>query len=155
MNLLLQFIAAFFGTISFAVIFEVPKKYYIYSGAIGAAGWMIYLFVLNTFNTPIIAIFVSSLILLYLSREISYKLKAPVTIFLLCGIFCLAPGLGLYKFTYAFFTNNEGGVSASSLAVTVLKSAIAISFGIAIGYELPPQFFYFYRKMNKKNKRLS
>ena len=148
MNIFLQLIAACFGTISFAVIFEVPKKYYFSVGIIGAIGWGVYLAVKYTFHTPVIANFTASFVLIYLSREMAYKLKAPVTIFLLCGIFSLAPGLGLYNFTYAFFNNVDSNIGG--LSEIVLKSAIAISSGIALGYQLPASCFYYYRKLHKK-----
>lgn len=101
-NGLFQILAGFLGTISFAILFEVPRCYYVHCGVIGACGWFIYLFIMHFFVAPVAATFIASLVLIYLSREASFALKAPVTIFLICGIFCLVPGMGIYNFTYNF-----------------------------------------------------
>ncbi|WP_407857535.1 threonine/serine exporter family protein [Enterococcus hailinensis] len=146
-NLVLQVIAGFLGTISFAILFEVPRRYYIYCGVIGACGWFIYLLIMHFLVAPVMATFIASLVLIYLSREASFALKAPVTIFLICGIFCLVPGMGIYNFTYSFFIGNS--IEAAQIGVQVLKIAIAIAVGITIGYELSPKFFYSYHKMQK------
>ena len=39
-NIILQFIASFFGTIAFSVMFLVPRKYYPCCGLIGGLGWI-------------------------------------------------------------------------------------------------------------------
>ncbi|MGM0122791.1 hypothetical protein IGI37_000157 [Enterococcus sp. AZ194] len=135
----LQLIASFLGTISFAILFDAPKKYYIYCGCIGATGWLIYLWSYSLYPSTAIATFTASLILIYLSREVSFRLRAPVTIFLICGIFCLVPGVGIYNFAYSFVTSNMG--KFSEYGMTALKIAIAISLGISIGYELPAVCF--------------
>jgi uncharacterized membrane protein YjjB (DUF3815 family) len=99
---LLQILAGFLGTISFAILFEVPRCYYVHCGVIGACGWAIYLLIMHFWVAPVAATFIASMALIYLSREASFALKAPVTIFLICGIFCLVPGMGIYNFTIIF-----------------------------------------------------
>lgn len=147
MNFFLQILTSFFGTVSFAILFEVPKKYYLWCGAIGAAGWIIYLLIMHFVTAPVSATFVASLVLIYLSREVSFALRAPVTIFLICGIFCLVPGLGIYNFTYNFFIGDS--FEAAQIGIQVLKIAIAISLGISVGYELSPKCFYSYHRRKK------
>lgn len=147
-KLLLELLFSFLGTWSFAVLFEVPKKYYLTCGMIGATGWIIYYLIATYSSRTIVATFVSSLVLICLSREAAYLKKAPVTIFLICGIFCLVPGVGLYNFTYDFFVSNTADASKSM--IYVIKVAIAISLGISIGYELPSFIFWGYRSQRKK-----
>lgn len=139
---LLQILAGFLGTISFAILFEVPRCYYVHCGVIGACGWAIYLLIMHFWVAPVAATFIASMALIYLSREASFALKAPVTIFLICGIFCLVPGMGIYNFTYNFFIGDS--IKAAQIGVQVLKIAIAIAVGITVGYELSPKFFYSY-----------
>lgn len=148
-NGLFQILAGFLGTISFAILFEVPPRYYGRCGLIGACGWFIYLLIMHFWVAPVAATFIASLVLIYLSREASFALKAPVTIFLICGIFCLVPGMGIYNFTYNFFIGDS--IKAAQIGVQVLKIAIAIAVGITVGHELSPKFFYSYHKL-KKNK---
>lgn len=150
---LLQILAGFLGTISFAILFEVPRCYYVHCGVIGACGWAIYLLIMHFWVAPVAATFIASMALIYLSREASLALKAPVTIFLICGIFCLVPGMGIYNFTYNFFIGDS--IKAARIGVQVLKIAIAIAVGITVGYELSPKFFYSYHKMQKNKNSLS
>ena len=147
---LLQILAGFLGTISFAILFEVPRCYYVHCGVIGACGWAIYLLIMHFWVAPVAATFIASMALIYLSREASFALKAPVTIFL---IFCLVPGMGIYNFTYNFFIGDS--IKAAQIGVQVLKIAIAIAVGITVGYELSPKFFYSYHKMQKNKNSLS
>lgn len=146
LNLGINLVAAFFGTVSFAVIFEAPTKYYLHCGVIGAFGWLIYLLVVNRIGVPF-ATFIASLTLIWLSRETAYMVQAPVTIFLICGIFCLVPGIGIYNFTYNFFIGDS--MKAAQIGIAVLKVAIAIALGISLGYELPAKFFLGYRRRAK------
>ena len=37
-----QVLAAAVGTVAFALLFGVPRKYYFYCGLVGGAGWLIY-----------------------------------------------------------------------------------------------------------------
>ncbi|MGO2638280.1 MAG: threonine/serine exporter family protein, partial [Enterococcus viikkiensis] len=67
-NLFFQILAGFLGTISFAVLFEVPRRYYVHCGAIGACGWFIYLLIMRFWVAPVGATFIASLVLIYLSR---------------------------------------------------------------------------------------
>ncbi len=148
MNIFLQLLASFIGTISFAIVFDTPRKYYFYCGLIGSLGWGIYLLVFYLSNQLTFATFVSSVALIILSREASFGLRAPVTIFLICGIFCLVPGLGIYNFAYEFFVG-DSSIAAQSL-VRVVQISIAIAIGITVGYEFPPKFFYMYRRRLKQ-----
>ena len=42
-GMVIQLLAAFVGTVAFAVLFGVPRKYYIYSGICGTVCWLLYL----------------------------------------------------------------------------------------------------------------
>lgn len=147
MDNLLEIVASYLGTVSFAVLFDAPKKHYHHCGIIGAVGWGIFLTCTYLKQSETVATFAASLVLIYLSREASYRFKAPVTIFLICGIFCLVPGIGIYNFTYSFVINDM--TKLVTFGMGVLKIAIAISLGISIGYELPPECFLGYRQQRK------
>ncbi len=43
LTMIIQIAVAFVATVSFAVLFQVPKDQYVYSGICGAAGWWCYL----------------------------------------------------------------------------------------------------------------
>lgn len=146
-----QVLAGFIGTISFAIIFEAPKKHYLTCGIIGAMGWLVYLVYMKFFKDAIGASFASALVLTYLSRDAAFRFKAPVTIFLITGIFCIVPGIGIYRFTYNFYIGATA--QAAALGIHVLKICIAISMGIVLGYELSPIFFQSYKGKRKKDSK--
>ena len=35
-------LAAFFGTIAFSILYDIPKEYLVTCGVIGALGWIVY-----------------------------------------------------------------------------------------------------------------
>lgn len=146
---LLQSIAAFFGTLSFAYLFDVPKKHFLISGFIGMCGWWVYLIVVRYTDETVFATFIAAIFLSCTASVMAYIKKAPGTIFLICGIFTLVPGLTLYKMTYEFFLRDGNPALA---AVVVLKISLAIAFGIVIANTLMNAFFKQYHKWQHRHK---
>ena len=46
-NVAANLICPFLGTVAFAVLFNVPRKYYLAGGLTGTAGWLAYIFILH------------------------------------------------------------------------------------------------------------
>ena len=116
-----QCLAAFVGTLAFAILFGAPRKQYVTAGVIGAIG-----------------------IVCILSRFTAVKDKCPSTVYLLCGIFPLVPGAGIFWFTY-YLVSSQFYLSASA-GFTAVKGAIAIVLGIIFAMELPQRLFSGKRK---------
>lgn len=138
--LLIQTLAAFVGTTAFAVLFGVPRNEYTICGVIGALGWAAYL-VMARFGgaQAVIAVLLSTFIICVLSRLAAVWRKCPATLFLLCGIFPLVPGAGIFWFTY-YTTTSQIGLALST-GFTAVKAAIAIVLGIVLAMELPQRLF--------------
>lgn len=142
-NWALQTAVAFVATIAFAIIFHTPRKEYIWTGFTGAAGWLVYLVAMYAGCGVVAASFFATVALAWLSRIFSFRRKAPVTIFLICGIFPLVPGAGIYYTGYYFFmSDNALGLSKG---LETIKIAIAIALGIGIVLSLPSILFSFRR----------
>ena len=92
-NYLTQFVVAVVATISFGITFHVPKRHYLAGGLTGAVGWMAYIlcYDLLSVSAPV-AVLIATLPLTLCARFFSVYHKAPVTVFLLPGIFPLVPG---------------------------------------------------------------
>lgn len=150
MDFVIQSIFAFLGTLSFALIFETPKKHYLLCSLIGMIGWMIYLLTLHFSVSKVFATFIASLVLSFLATLSSYVRKAPTTIFLICGIFTLVPGIGLYNVAYEFFLGKDGIAGSAGY---VLKVTLAIAFGIVIANTVTSYFVLLHRK--RKQRRIS
>lgn len=62
-----QVLAAALGTVAFALLFGVPRKYYLYCGFIGGAGWLLYCLLEPVLNATE-ATFFASVLVIFLSR---------------------------------------------------------------------------------------
>ena len=134
---------AFAGTIAFALLFSVPKRYYPWCGAIGAAGWLVYQLALQTGNR-MLAAFLATVLVIILSRLCAVRERCPVTIFMVSGLFPLVPGVGIYWTIYELVMENMEGALRRGTAA--LQDAIAIVIGIIVVFELPQKLFSIARK---------
>lgn len=133
-----QFIAATIGTIAFSLLFSVPKKYYPWCGLVGGTGWLCYL-IFSRYAGIVVSCFVASCVVVYLSRYLAIKMKCPVTIFLLSGIFPLVPGAGIYW--TAYYIIMEQYSLALAKGFETFKFGVAIVLGIIFIFEIPQEFF--------------
>ena len=85
--------------------------------------------------SPAIATLVATLPLTGCARFFAIRHKAPVTIFLLPGIFPLVPGAGIYYTAYYFLQGEE--VLFASKGAETFKVALALALGIALVCSLP------------------
>lgn len=138
---IIEFIIAFFATAAFAVLFSVQKEQWHFSGLTGGIGWLFYLDFTEKMG-PVIATFISVLVITFLSRIFAVIRKAPVTIFLVSGIFPLVPGVGIYYTSYYFIM--EDFTQAVSKGVETLKIALAIALGIMFILSIPQAFFHLF-----------
>lgn len=145
----IQTVIAFVATIAFSIIFHSPKSQYIFAGFTGAFGWLIYIVHMHFWSDAVFASFFAALGLTYMSRIFSFARKAPVTIFLISGIFPIVPGAGIYYTGYHIFMNENA--QALSTGMETIKIAIAIALGIGIVVSLP-RFFFTLRKAEKKGR---
>ena len=139
LSLLAQTAVSFVATVSFAILFQVPREQYVYSGLCGAAGWLCYLLVMQNYPSPAVASFAAVVVLTVMSRIFAVRRKTPVTVFLICGIFPLVPGAGIYWTAYYVVTDQLA--KASDRGFQTLKIAVAIVLGILFVFEFPQKWF--------------
>ena len=133
-----EILSAVVGTVSFSVLFGVPREYYPYCGFIGGAGWLIYCLA-ELFLPGSGPCFVATAVVILLSRTAAVVKRCPVTIFLIAGIFPLVPGAGVYWTVYHIVM--EELFLAVSTGYSAMKEAIAIVMGIVFVFELPQKLF--------------
>ena len=132
-----EVMAAALGTFDFAVLFGVPRKYYIYCGLIGGCSWIVYL-VFERHGT-VTASLAAAVGVVLLSRLTAIREKCPVTIFLISGIFPLVPGSYVYWTAYYFVTDQMS--LAAENGYMAIKIAFAIVLGIVFVFEIPQKAF--------------
>lgn len=76
--MILQILSAFSAVLVFTMILEIPKKYMLYASASGAVGWWAYLMVQNSGHSSMLAAFLSTLVVAFLSHILAGSKKAPV-----------------------------------------------------------------------------
>jgi len=112
---------------------------------VGVLGWMVYLVAMRfgQFSAPVSTLFAAVMVCL-LSRFAAVPTRCPAQIFIICGIFPLVPGAGLFWFSY-YLTAGELDLS-SHYGFLAVKVAIAIVLGIILAMELPQRWFSGRRK---------
>lgn len=133
-HLVIAFLLAGAATISFAIILGVPKREYLSCGLVGAVGWVAYVFLTEAGQSPALATLIAAIPLTALARFFAIRHKAPVTVFLVSGIFALVPGAGIYYTAYYFIM---GDPMFSAKGIETLKVALALALGMTIVLGMP------------------
>lgn len=140
MKMLIELIPAALGTVAFAILFGIPKRYYLYCAPIGAAGWLLYRVMMTLAGAGIFeATFLATALVVLLSRFVAVAEQCPATVFVTAGIFPLVPGAGIYWACYYLVTSQFD--LAGTNALSALQAMIGIVLGIVFIFELPYSFF--------------
>lgn len=134
-TLVAQFFLAAAGTLSFAILFACPRRLLPYCALVGGAGWLVYELAVLLGADSTTASLLAVIPLTLLTRVLAILLKAPVTVFLLPGIFPLVPGAGIYYTAYYFLRDDR--TLFLNKGVETLKIALALALGIALVCSLP------------------
>ena len=143
-----QTLAAFIGTFAFAILFGVPRQQYATCGIIGAIGWAAFLIMTRAgIAGTMVSITFSTVLICLMSRMVAVWDKCPSTVYLLCGIFPLVPGAGIFWFTY-YLVAEKFRLSMTT-GFNAGMAAIAIVLGIILAMEFPQRWF---SKLRRKYK---
>lgn len=138
--IIIEFVVAMFATISFAILFNAPRKEVVYCGLTGALGWVVYYGMTQRELNSVLAALTATFCLTILARCFAVVRKSPVTVYLLPGIFPLVPGAGIYYTAYYLFIGNTEMSGFKGLET--LEIAGAIVFGIIFGFGIPQRLFH-------------
>ncbi len=140
MELIKGFICSFLGTLGFAILFNVPKRFYIASGLTGSIGWLVdALIVRETGLSAAVAAFFGAMVVVLISRVLTVVMECPITLFIASGIIPLVPGAGIYETAYDLVT--EQLRQAASVGFDALTIVFGIVLGIIVIVSLPRQIF--------------
>lgn len=124
--MLIQFIVAFLAVFGFSITLEIPKKFIIIVGFVGAIGWITYLISIELNLSVVFSSFISAFIVAIISAILSKIFKAVTTIFFIPGILPIVPGVAMYKMVYSIIDGNTNDI------VYYLLQALLIAGGIAL-----------------------
>lgn len=104
--MLIQIISSFTAIFMFGIVLDVPKKYLIHAGIIGACVWSVYLLITSAGGTGMAAAFIASICLALLCNILARIYKVTITVFLIPGVLPIVPGGSIYRTVYYIMAND-------------------------------------------------
>ena len=135
----IRILSAFVASLTFGVIFNIPKSELTHCGFIGAIGWATFEILSPFFSTDVAPIFAGTLMVTILSRIFSRRRKTITTIYLTAGIIPFVPGAGIYTTMYHIIYDQP--TQAVNAGVQTLNIAGVIAMGIIVILSLPNEIF--------------
>lgn len=126
----LQILAAFLGSLGFALLFQLKKEHLLPASLGGMLSWALYL-ILSSFHGQVfyVILLVSALASVY-AECIAKLRKAPAILFRIPALVPLIPGSSLYYTMNALVQNNWN--EAANYGLLTLQWALGISAGASI-----------------------
>jgi uncharacterized membrane protein YjjB (DUF3815 family) len=124
-----DFFFSFIATISYGILFSVPRKAILGGGLIGMSGWIIVQVLIHRFHfSDIASVLIASFVVASISQLVAKRMKMPSTNFSIAGVIPLVPGALAYRTMRSFVA--EDYLTGLALATETLLSAGAIAAGI-------------------------
>ena len=136
--MLYYLIFCFVATVSFAVVFNVPRSEFVTCGIIGTISWSVS-YMLRDHVSMFFGIFLAACCVTLFSRAFARMRQCPITLYLVPGIIPLVPGGAIYNTMYAIITGEQ--TSAAMIGINTLQTAGAICLGILAIFALPAKLF--------------
>lgn len=125
-----QLFTAFFGSMGFAVLYGLKKKYIPLASLGGLFCWGSYLFFENIGLDLFFSSLISTICVALFGEFCARLLKAPAVIFFIPSIIPLIPGRSLYQTVSSIVKNDT--VNAFYYASVTVQYALAIAAGMGI-----------------------
>lgn len=141
--MIIELIVCFFATISFGIIFSVPRNSLFLGGVIGMLAFGISRTLPEYGMTAIFATSIASITAATISHFLAKKFKMPATAFTIPGIIPLVPGSRAYYTMLAFVDGDYIGglelgietmLQAGAIAAGTVFALAVFSFGKGIGH---------------------
>ncbi len=93
-EMIIRVFGAFLSIYSFAVLLQVPRRFVLQAGIVGAIGGFVYLLAIHFGRGDMMASFIQQLQQAVVSHIFARVYKTPVTLFLIAGVLPTVPGTG-------------------------------------------------------------
>lgn len=129
-SLILSFMLSTLAAGSFAYFFHINKYDIIWTSLAGGFGWVTFLLLQRSQETPIAAYLAGALCVGIISELFAIIFRKPATVYIVSGIIPFVPGGGMYEtMLYSTLGNME---AAARTGFQTLSAAAAIAVGIAV-----------------------
>lgn len=129
-DVLLELATAFIGSLGFAMLFNVRRRFWIPGSLGGMIGWGIYLLAKTQMHGVFMPCLIASAFAALYAEILARVLKAPATIFFIPSIVPLIPGSTLY-YTMSFAVQRAWDTS-SFYGFLTIQYALSIASGISL-----------------------
>lgn len=133
-EIIVQLITAFFGSLGFALLFNMRKKHLLAASAVGMLGWGMYLLMESFGFECFVVTFLASSFTSLCCELCGELLDAPATMFFITAVVPLIPGRSLYYTVY--YMAHRDLEQAKLFAGTTAQYAIGIACGISAVWTL-------------------
>ncbi len=123
-----QLIAAFAGSIGFAIVLKIKGKQILYAGIGGFITWWIYLISFDYLQNDFLSNLIAAIFVAVYAEIMARVNLAPATIFLTAAAVPLIPGGRLYYTMYGLVSEDQ------QMFVENGTSAIIIALAISLGF---------------------
>ncbi len=130
MTITIQLAGAFFGSMGFALLFGLPRRYLFAASLGGLLAWGVYLLADGFLHAAFLSNLLAAAFSILYAEALAHLLKCPATLFLTPAILPLVPGGSLYE-TMSHVVRGETEL-ARSCGTATLSTALAIAVGISI-----------------------
>lgn len=138
-----QLLAAFSGSIGFALVLKIKGKQILYAGIGGAVTWWIYLITYEYLGNYFTCNLIASIFVAVYAEIMARVNRAPATIFLTAAAVPLIPGGRLYYTMYGLVSENEAMFLESG------KTAIVIALAISLGFVVVAVFNKYLNRLKR------
>ncbi|MBM7648234.1 uncharacterized membrane protein YjjB (DUF3815 family) [Bacillus ectoiniformans] len=127
MVIAVHIVMSFIASVSFGIIFSVPKESLLKCGFVGMVGWMIYFLMTLNGVDAVPATVIAAFVIAVISQIYARAYRTPSIVFTVAGIIPLVPGGMAYNAMRHFVQNDY------STALNMAAKAFMISGSIAMG----------------------
>lgn len=145
--IVLKVIAAMLATLGLSVLFQTPKRQWIFCCLTGGFGFLISAVSLHFGLPTVLATVAATAALTILARLLATWREVPVSVFLLTGIFPLVPGVKIYLTASSAFLKDMS--MFADMGMDALMQSGAIVMGILLASSIPQEL---YERLVKRHK---
>ena len=139
---------SFIVTFGFGILINIKGKKLIFAALGGGLSWYCYSLPLSLGLSEVSSLFISALVFSTYSEILARIFKTPVTSFIICALFPLVPGGGMY---YTMLATIKGELeTALHLGINTLANAGTLALGVIFISTITSLIFRAKRKYSTK-----
>ena len=129
MEVIIQLVTAFFGSLGFALLFGLPRRYLLPAALGGMLSWGVYVLLRLGLSSAFLCCLAASAFAVVYAEVLARFLRTPATLFVIPAVIPLVPGSSLY---YAMSCVVQRDLeTARAYGTETLEFALAIAAGMS------------------------